>query len=188
MDLFFNDSFWFTWIVLPILIFLSRIFDVSIGTMRIIFVSRGRKLLAPILGFFEVSIWLLAISQVMSNLNNAACYLAYAFGFASGTYIGIRIEEKLAIGIQIVRIILSKDECILKERLSSAGYGVTVVDAMGATGKVKIIYTIVRRKDIKDVVDIINECHSKAFYSIEDAKTAKEGIFPSNKADRGIIK
>jgi uncharacterized protein YebE (UPF0316 family) len=76
------DSSIFSWVILPILIFISRIFDVSIGTIRIIFVSRGKKYLAPVLGFFEISIWLLAISQIMQNLDNAICFIAYAGGFA----------------------------------------------------------------------------------------------------------
>ncbi len=174
------DTNLFTWAILPLLIFTSRIFDVSLGTMRIIFVSRGKKYIAPFLGFFEVLIWLIAMSQIMQNLNNILYYVAYAGGFAMGTFVGIMLEEKLAIGIFVVRIILVKDECKLKDRLASSGYGVTVVDAKGVNGEVKLVYTVVRRKDIDDVVSIINQCHSKAFYSIEDARSAKEGVFPLN--------
>ncbi len=86
----------FSWVILPILIFCARICDVSFGTLRIIFVSRGKKAVAPILGFFEVSIWLLAISQIMQHLDNAACFLALYCGYAMGNYVGIRIEDKLA--------------------------------------------------------------------------------------------
>jgi len=156
----------------------SRIFDVTLGTLRIIFVSRGKKHLAPILGFFEVFIWIIAISQIMQNLNNFLCYIAYAGGFAMGNFIGLAVEEKLAIGIQMVRIIVPKDEACLKQKLSDAGYGVTVVDGQGANGEVKIIYTIVKRKSIEDVLKIINECAPKAFYSIEDARTVTRGVFP----------
>lgn len=172
------DSDIFAWVVLPLLIFISRIFDVTLGTMRIIFVSRGGKLIAPVLGFFEVFIWLIAIGQIMQNLNNVMCYIAYAGGFAAGTYVGIVIEEKLAIGILVIRVILAEDECQLKERLAASGYGVTVVDAKGVNGEVKVVYTIVRRKDIDNVISIIHECHAKAFYSIEEARTAREGVFP----------
>jgi len=180
------DNDIFNWVVLPALIFISRIFDVSIGTMRIIFVSRGKKVFAPILGFFEVLIWLVAISQIMQNLNNIFCYIAYASGFAMGTFVGLIIEEKLAIGIHVIRIILVEDECMLVERLSAAGYGVTTVDAKGVNGDVKIVYTIVRRKDKDHVLSIINCCNSNAFYSIEDAITADHGVFPMNKS-KGIF-
>lgn len=173
----FLNSELFSWVILPILIFISRIFDVTLGTIRIIFVSRGKRYLAPLLGFFEVMIWIMAISQIMQNLNNFACYVAYAGGFAAGTFVGIIIEEKLAIGMLIVRVILVKDECRLKERLSNAGFGVTVVDARGISGEVKIIYTIIKRKDLREVMEIINKCNSKAFYSIEDARKVSQGIF-----------
>lgn len=171
----------FSWVILPLLIFISRIFDVSLGTMRIIFVSRGKKFLAPFLGFFEVLIWLIAISQIMQNLNNILCYIAYPGGFAMGTYVGIKIEEKLAIGILVVKVFLTKDEERLKNLLSASGYGVTVVNAKGVNGEVKIVYTVVPRKKIDDVISIIKQCNSNAFYSIEDAKTVEEGIFPASK-------
>ena len=187
MNYLFGDTELFSFVVLPLLIFISRIFDVSLGTMRIIFVSRGHKFIAPILGFFEVLIWLIAISQIMQNLSSILYYLAYAGGFAMGTFVGIMIENKLAIGILVLRIILATDELKLKEQLCLSGYGVTIVDAKGANGDVKIVYTIVRRKDLNDVLAIVNQCHSNAFYSIEDAKTANQGVFPSNKS-RGLFK
>lgn len=176
----------FNWVVLPLLIFSSRIIDVSLGTLRIMFVSRGKRYLAPLLGFFEVMVWIIAISQIMQNLNNFACYIGYAGGFATGTFIGIMIEEKLAIGMLVVRVILVKDECQLKERLAMAGFGVTEVDARGANGEVKIIYTIIKRKELNEVMDIINKCNSKAFYSIEDARMVNQGVFrPQNSSNYG---
>ena len=92
------ESHFFAWVVLPILIFLARICDVSLGTVRLIFVSRGFKYLAPVIGFFEVLIWILAMTQIMQNLTNPICYLGYAGGFATGNYIGILIAEKLSLG------------------------------------------------------------------------------------------
>lgn len=98
----------FSLIILPILIFLARIVDVTFGTIRIIFVSRGLKWLAPIFGFFEIMIWLFAIGQVFSNMTNITYYVAYAGGFACGNFVGIWIEEKMAIGTMVVRIITKK--------------------------------------------------------------------------------
>jgi uncharacterized protein YebE (UPF0316 family) len=167
----------FGWVVLPILIFLSRIIDVTLGTIRIIFVSRGKKYLAPLLGFFEVMVWVMAISQIMQNLNNFICYFAYAAGFAVGNYVGIIIEEKLAIGMLVVRVIMTKDEHQLKEHLADAGFGVTVVDAEGKNGDHKIIYTIIKRKELQEAIRIIEMHNSKAFYSIEDARKVNQGIF-----------
>jgi len=178
------DSSLFTWGILPALIFLARILDVSLGTIRIIFVSRGKKALAPVLGFFEVSIWLLAMSQIMQNLDNAICFIAYAGGYAMGNYVGILLEEKLALGILIIRIFLVDDKTGMKERLYGAGFGVTSIDAYGMNGKVKILYTVIKRKDINKAVSIIEECQSNAFYSIEDAKAVKQGIFPSQEGSK----
>lgn len=138
-------------------------------------------MLAPLLGFFEVTIWLVAITQIMQHLDNVFCYIAYGLGFAAGTFTGMLIEEKLAIGTQVVRIFLTKNENQIKELLHASNFGFTVVDAQGATGQVKIIYTIVRRKDIQQIIDIINRCNSQAFYSIEDAITTSKGVFPPRK-------
>lgn len=169
-------------IILPLFIFVSRILDVSIGTIRIIFVSRGKKFLAPVLGFFEVLIWIIVIGQVMQNLGSFFSYVAYAGGFATGTLVGMIIEEKLAIGVVVVRIIVMKEQCRIQKRLSEAGFGVTSVDAQGKTGEVKIIYSIMKRKELNDAIDIIESCDSKVFYSIEDAKKVNLGVFRTKEA------
>jgi len=105
----------FAWVILPILIFLARVCDVSIGTIRIIFVSKGIKYLATFLGFFEILIWLMAISQIMQNLTNVYYYLFYAGGFSTGIFVGILIDEKLSIGTVSVRIITRTDASKLIE-------------------------------------------------------------------------
>lgn len=171
----------FSLIILPILIFLARVVDVTFGTIRIIFVSRGLKWLAPIFGFFEIMIWLFAIGQVFSNLTNITYYVAYAGGFACGNFVGIWIEEKIAIGTLVVRIITKKDGIQLIEFLKTEGFGVTSIEAEGATGKVKIIYTIIKRRDLQQVVGIIKRFNPRAFYSIEEVRSAAEGIFPPGK-------
>lgn len=179
------DSGTFSLIILPILIFLSRIVDVTFGTIRIIFVSRGMKWLAPVFGFFEIIIWLFAIGQVFGNLTNITYYVAYAGGFACGNFVGIWIEEKMAIGTLIVRIITRNDGLQLIEFLRSESFGVTSFDAEGATGKVKIIYTIIKRRDLQKIIGLIKKFNPKAFYSIEEVRSASEGIFPPEK-DRSM--
>lgn len=180
----FIDSPMFTWVVLPFLIFLARACDVSIGTVRILLLSRGNRLLAPILGFFEMLIWLLAIRQIFLNLTNVACYVAFATGFAMGNYVGVLLEGKLAVGIEVIRVITKQDGVPLIDFLKSKGYGVTSVDAQGTTGKVNIIYTIVNRRDHQDVINIIRRFNPKAFFSVEDIKTVSEGVFPLKDASR----
>ncbi len=168
----------FKWIVMPMLIFVARMLDVSLGTVRIIFVSRGLKFLAPLVGFFEVIIWLLAIRVIIQNLNNVACYIAYGAGFAMGTFIGLQIEKKIAIGNSLVRIITQKDATELIEHLREKDYGVTSINAQGVKGKVHVIYVIIRRHDIVNVAGIISEFNPQAFYTIEDIRLVSKGIFP----------
>ena len=161
-------------IFLPLLIFLARVSDVSMDTMRILFIGRGRRLIAALLGFVQVMIWLFAIRQVILNISTPIYYLAYAGGFATGTWVGIMLEEKLAIGVQIIRIITRKNATQLIGFLKDKGYRVTYVDGYGATGQVSILYTIVKRQCIRDVIDIIKRFNPRAFYTIEDVRSINE--------------
>lgn len=174
----FLNSDTFTFVLLPFLIFTARICDVTLGTIRIIFVSRGQKILAPLVGFVEILIWLTAIGKIMQNLGNVYCYLAYAGGFAAGNFIGIYIEEKLAMGLFLIRIITRKDANGLIDALNCRGYGATSIPAQGSTGEVSIIYCVIKRGDLRDVVEIIKKFNPRAFYSIEDVRFASEGVFP----------
>lgn len=169
---------WFTLYGIPVLIALARITDVSIGTLRIIFVSKGLRFWAPILGFFEVSIWLLAISKVMANLTNPINYIAYAVGFSLGNYIGMFIESRLAIGMVVVRIITKRDSQILVAALRALRYSVTVVEGEGNTGAVNIIFTVIKRSDITRVRELIALHNPQAVYSIEDVRHASDPSFP----------
>ena len=171
-----NSSEIFSYVILPLLIFFARICDVTIGTLRIILVSKGQKFIAPLLGFFEVLIWIIAISKIMENLDNVACYIGYAAGFATGNYVGMLVEEKLAMGVMIIRVITQKSASDLIENLTIAGYGITNIEAEGSKGNVNVIYTIIQRQDLHDVVAIINKFNPKAFYTIEDVKFASREI------------
>ncbi|MBS2209842.1 DUF2179 domain-containing protein [Carboxylicivirga mesophila] len=171
------DSFTITYIAIPLLIFLSRVADVTIGTLRIVFISKGLKLLAPILGFFEILIWLLAMSKVFQNLDNWLYFIAYAGGFAMGNYVGLKIEERLALGYVNIRITTQKPGTELIQSLSEAGYGVTYMNAHGSKGHVNIIYCVLKRKDITEVTEIIKRFNPKAFYTIEDIRLANSGVF-----------
>lgn len=176
----------FAYVILPVMIFCARICDVTMGTIRVIFISKGIRYLAPVIGFFEVIIWLLAIGQVMNNLTNAVSYIAYGAGFAAGTYIGMYIEEKISLGLTSVRIITKEDPMELMQYLRSHNYGVTSVDGEGVTGRVKMVFTIIQRQDLSHVVGIIKEFHPNAFYSVEEVKSVAEGVFP-DRSPRGVF-
>jgi uncharacterized protein YebE (UPF0316 family) len=174
--------------LLPLLIFVAELCVVTISTLRIIFVSRGRKYLAPLLGFFEITVWLFAIGQIMQNLNDLSCYLAFAGGFTLGNFLGVIVEKKLALGSLVVRIITHKDTTDLIERLQSADYGVTRIDAEGSTGPVQVVLTVIKRRELDRVLGIIHRFDSRVFYSIDDLQSAAEGIAPvARERARGLI-
>jgi uncharacterized protein YebE (UPF0316 family) len=178
------DSNLYTYILLPLLIILARIMDVSIGTIKIILISKGNKNLAPFLGFFEVMIWLLAATKVFQNLDNWLCYIAYGLGFALGSYIGMRIEERLALGVQLIRIITGKDASNLISVLRNKGYGVTAIKAEGSQGEVGVLYSVINRKNIKHFVEIIKDYNPNAFYTIEDIRFVSQEITDTKTTNR----
>jgi uncharacterized protein YebE (UPF0316 family) len=181
-DIPFLDSQLFTWVVLPLLIFIARIADQSMGTLRVIFISKGYKYLAPLIGFFESIIWLLAVSQIMQHLDNIVCFLAYGAGFGMGNYVGILLEEKLSLGNVIVRVIPRRDTTELLTHLRETGFGFTLLNAEGSKGPVKVIFLVVRRQQAQELIHIINKFNPNAFYTIEDVKAVKEGVFsPTSK-------
>ncbi|TAL30407.1 MAG: DUF2179 domain-containing protein [Spirochaetes bacterium] len=160
-----------------LLIFLARIMDVSIGTIRIILVSRGYRTLAPLFGFVEVLIWLAAIREVMFGLHGVASYLVYAAGFATGNYAGMWLESKIAIGTQAIRIITTEKMLTLPVVLRQEGFGVTTIKGRGAKGEVTIIYTIVPRKKARKVFETVEALEPGAFISVEDIKSRARGFF-----------
>lgn len=174
VDFYHSDIF--TYLVLPLLIFLARISDVTIGTLRIVMVAKGQKLIAPLLGFFEVIIWLVAMSKIIQNIDNWVAYIAYGAGFATGNYIGLIIEEKLAVGVVQLQIITRANADNLLSSLKEKGYGITYHEAYGTKEKVAVIYSIIKRSDIKHVIEIICTYNPNAFYSIEDVKFVSKGI------------
>ena len=172
------DSNLFNYLVLPIMIFCARILDVTLDTIRIVMVAKGEKRIAPLLGFFEILIWLIAISTIMKHLDNWMCYVFYAGGFATGNYIGILIEEKLAVGIVQLQIITSKESNELINALRQAGYGIThhIAEGGASSKNVSVIYSIVSRNDLDKISSIINEINPEAFYSIGDLRFANKAL------------
>ena len=173
----FMNSDTFNWVVLPFLIFCARTSDVTLGTLRNIFLSKNIKYIVPLLGFFEVLIWLVAISQIMKNLHNVACYLGWAFGYSMGIYVGIKIEERLALGLQVIRVITNQDCHELIDSFKKEKMGVTILDGHGSQGPVKILLTIIKRKDKAYAVQLINRHNPNAFYSVEDIRNVSQGVF-----------
>ncbi len=141
------------------------------------------KYLAPVIGFIEILVWLLAIGQIMQNLSNPVCYVAYALGFATGNFVGILIAEKLSLGMVLLRIITTKDPKEMLTSMNEHNYGVTTVNGHGAHGEVKVVFTVVPRKEADKVVRLVKLFDANAFYSIEEVDEVNKGIFPMKRSN-----
>ncbi|HHV78744.1 MAG TPA: DUF2179 domain-containing protein [Firmicutes bacterium] len=161
-------------------IFCARVCDVSLATVRLLMVVRGKRLQAAMIGFVEVTIFILALQRVMSNLSDPFKLVAYALGFATGNYTGSLIEEKMALGIQTVLVIL-KQGCAeaVATVLRSAGYGVTSLEGKGKEGTREILMVTAQRKRLGRLVDTLREADPEAFITILDARSALGGYVPA---------
>jgi len=166
--------------LLPVVIFFGRICDVTLGTLRIIFVSKGERKKAPVVGFFEVLIWVFIISQIFSHTNSLISYIAYAAGYATGNFVGILVENKIAFGFVMLRVYTKKEGQQLSSLLHQNNFGSTCVKGKGAISKVDIIETVITRKAQQRVRALIDEFDPDAFYVIEDIRSKQKGIFAMN--------
>jgi uncharacterized protein YebE (UPF0316 family) len=164
----------FSFVLLPVLIFLARITDVSINTIRIIYVLGGRRWTATMLGFFESFIWLMAIRQIFEHLDNWLCYVAYPAGFASGIFIGMIIEERIAYGKVIVRIITRKEVKELIGFLNSRKLRYTHVNAEGPDGRENLVFTVLQREELEVILYKLKAILPTAFYTVEKVNRAAE--------------
>ncbi len=174
----------FNYFLLPLLIFLARIGDVTFATMRVVFIMNGSKKLATLVGFFEAIIWLVAIGQIMQNLSNFYSYLAYAAGFATGTYVGMYIEEKIAMGRMIVRIITRTPTNELIEWLHENGYRFNTVTAEDNDGNTNILFTVVKRANLDMLLSAIRYFQPEAFYTVEGVKKVSDDEIKINEGEK----
>lgn len=165
-------------LLLAAMIFLAEMCVVTVSTVRIIFISRGHTFLAPLLGFFEIVVWLFAVGQVMTNLEDTICFWAFATGFTTGNLLGMWIEQRLALGMVQVRVITPQPVDTLAGALRQAAFGVTCIKGEGSRGLVNIVVTVVARRQREDVVNLVQTWCPGAFYSIEEIQTASAGSMP----------
>lgn len=165
--------------ILPVLVFVAETCVVTLSTVRTIFITRGMKGLAAFLGFFEISIWLFAMAQVMQNLSSLDCYVAFAGGFSLGNFLGISIERKLALGTVGLHVATRKDAAPLVDALRAADYAVTSFDAQGSTAPVRVVITAVRRKELSQVISTVKCYDPDAFYSAHDLQLTAQRPSPA---------
>jgi uncharacterized protein YebE (UPF0316 family) len=159
----------------PLLIFSLRIVDVSLATLRMLLSVRGLKMAAPVIGFFEVLIWVFAVGNAIRFLDSPLHLLGYAGGFATGTLVGLWIEEKMAFGLSTVRIMSQHGGVEIAEALRDQGFGVTEFAGHGRQGRVEVVYAVMRRRDLPFVFEQVGVWDPGAFVTVEEPRTIHRG-------------
>jgi uncharacterized protein YebE (UPF0316 family) len=154
-----------------LLIFVLRLVDVSLATLRIVLLSRGSRWRAGLIGFFESLVWVSAAALVLANLDNRIQLVAFAFGFAAGTVVGVTIERWLALGKSILRIVVPVDSPPIAPDLRDAGFGATVLNAEGMRGEVRVVFTVLSRRQARKALSIVHGINPDAFVTLEDVTT-----------------
>lgn len=160
-----------------LLIFALRVTDMTLDTLRVLVVMRGRKPHAWVLGFFQAAVFVLAISSVLQHLNNPLNIIGYAAGFATGNVVGMVIEERLAIGHILLSIVSPRRGAAIAERLREEGYAVTEIPARGRNGVVTLLNCNVLRRKMEQVKALVNEVDPEAFITAEDVRPVRRGFW-----------
>lgn len=176
MAAFMQTELW-AWVIMPLLIFFARMTDVSLGTLRTMLVIRGFKQYAPIIGFIEAFIWILAVSTLIKRIDSPVCYVAYAAGFSMGTFMGIKIDGVLGLGTVLLRVITNENPQPLVEYMRQHNWGMTVIEGHGYSGDAYLLLSVIKRKDLQDVIAGIHSVFPNAFYTTEDIKIVTGNIF-----------
>lgn len=159
-----------------LLIFALRVTDVSMGTVRTTMIMRGQRKWAALIGFVEVTIWVLAIGKVITSIDSFLNVIGYSGGFATGTLLGMWLEDRIALGYSQLTIISMKKGADIVKHLHQAGYGATKLNAEGKSGPVTVISVLVPRKELAAVIRRVNEKDATAFVTVEEARKVLRGF------------
>lgn len=166
----------------PLVIFLLRIVDVSLSTVRILLAVRGHRKFVPVIGFFEVLIWVTAVGNAIRFIDSGWHLFGYAAGFATGTWVGMLIEQRLAIGYATVRIVSRLGGVELADALRALGFGVTEFAGQGRDGRVEVVYTVCLRRDINRVTAEVERWDPQAFITVEEPREIRWGWMQTSPA------
>lgn len=159
----------------PLIIFCLRIVDVSLATIRMLLAVRGIKMVAPIIGFFEVLLWIVAVGTAIQHLDSPLHLIGYAGGFAMGTWVGLMIEERMALGMATIRVVSRYGGVELAEALRERGFGVTEFAGQGREGQVEVLDAVVRRRDLAVALQEVDVWDPEAFVTIQEPRAAHRG-------------
>jgi uncharacterized protein YebE (UPF0316 family) len=152
-----------------LLIFSLKLADTSLGTMRSLLVTRNKPMYAALVGLLESGIWIVAISQVIKDIDDPVLIAAYATGFSAGIIFGSYIERMVGVGNIIVRVFCPSNSSSVAEKLRENGHGVTVIDGQGKDGPVKVYLCIIKRRKLKSVLKMIEEINPNAYITTDMA-------------------
>jgi uncharacterized protein YebE (UPF0316 family) len=169
LDMLFGSAFG------PLVIFALRIVDVSLATVRMLLSVRGYKRLVPLIGFFEVLVWITAVGQAVKFLDSPLHLLGYAAGFAAGAAVGLWIEEKLALGLSALRVMSAHGGVEIAQALRDRGFGVTEFPAYGRDGRMEVIYAVLRRRHLPLALAQVSAWDPDAFVTVEEPRTIHRG-------------
>jgi uncharacterized protein YebE (UPF0316 family) len=158
-----------------LLIFFLRVLNNGIGTVRLVMLARGQRFLTAVLGFFEAFIFAVTVAGVVTDLTNWLNMLAYCGGFAVGSYLGMAIESRFITSYVSVNAIVNEGGQEIAQALRQGGYGVTLTQGEGLKGPVHIVRSVVQRRDVPKLIDIINETHPHAFVAVEEERVVHRG-------------
>jgi uncharacterized protein YebE (UPF0316 family) len=183
-----GDPVFVSWVILPAVILVARIVETSLKTLRLVYVAKGLKYLASVIGMGEVAVWLLSTGLVITNLTNVLGILAYIVGYAIGTIVGMDVEDRLKFGHVIVRIITRSDTEGMMRELREKGFGITRLEGQGSYGSsVAILLVLVPRHGLDDLVATLNTNYPEAIFSVEDIRSLKENASIFFKPGKGGV-
>lgn len=167
-----------SYILLPALIFLARVADVTVATVKLMFVVNNARKKAAFLGFFEALITIMALSRIMQDASNVLAFIMYAAGFATGTYVGMWIEEKMAYGNVLVRILSKNISHELLSYLAENQYRYSMMDANDQSGNTQVLFTVCKRGHLKTFLATLENIAPQALYTIEGVKMVSQAFLP----------
>jgi len=166
----------------PLVVFLLRVSDVSLATLRMLLIVRNRRFLAPLIGFFEILIWVTAVGIVIQHLDSPLHVIGYAAGFATGNFVGLMIEERLALGLATIRTVVTEGGAGLAADLRNEGFGVTEVLGRGRDGTVEVLYSVVPRRQVGRALARIDRAAPQSFVVVDEPRRVQRGwLFPAKK-------
>lgn len=169
-----------SYVLLPTLIFLARLADVTVATVKLMFVVNNARKMAAILGFFEALITIVALSRIVQDANNMLAFVMYAAGFAAGTYVGMWIEGKMAYGNVLVRIISKEMPEELFQYLATNRHNFSLVDGYDESGNTRVLFTICKRSNVHALIARLEEVAPRAMYTVEGLKQVSRDLLPQS--------